>query len=66
MTKVETFKIIINGVTITEYARNNNYVIFNINTNSVLNASDMNATSGEYHIMNQDDEYLTSGNWSII
>ena len=66
MTKVETFKIIINGVTITEYARNNNYVIFNINTNSVLYASDMNATSGEYHIMNQDDEYLTSGNWSII
>ena len=66
MTKVETFKIIINGVTITEYARNNNYVIFNINTNSVLNASDMNSTSGEYHIMNQDDEYLTSGNWSII
>ena len=66
MTKVETFKIIINGVTIIEYARNNNYVIFNINTNSVLNASDMNATSGEYHIMNQDDEYLTSGNWSII
>lgn len=66
MTKVETFKIIINGVTITEYARNNNYVIFNINTNSVLNASDINVTSGEYHIMNQDDEYLTSGNWSVI
>lgn len=66
MTKVETFKIIINGVTITEYARNNNYVIFNINTNSVLNATDIDVTSGEYHIMNQDDEYLTSGNWYVI
>lgn len=66
MTKVETFKIIINGVTITEYARNNNYVIFNINTNTVLNATDTDVTSGEYHVMNQDDEYLTSGNWSVI
>lgn len=66
MTKVETFKLIINGVTITEYARNNNYVIFNINTNSILNATDTDVTSGEYHIMNQDDEYLTSGNWSVI
>lgn len=66
MTKVETFKIVINGVTITEYARNNNYVIFNINTNAVLNATDTDVTSGEYHVMNQDDEYLTSGNWSVI
>lgn len=66
MTKVETFKIIINGVTITEYARNNNYVIFNINTNVVLNSTDTNVISGEYHVMNQDDEYLTSGNWSVI
>lgn len=66
MTKVETFKIIINGVTITEYARNNNYVIFNIDTNAVLNATDTDVISGEYHIMNQDDEYLTSGAWSVI
>ena len=40
--------------------------IFNINTNSILNATNTDVTSGEYHIMNQDDEYLTSGNWSVI
>lgn len=66
MTKVETFKLVINGVTIVEYARNNNYVIFNINTNTILNATDTDVTSGEYHILNQDDEYLSSGNWYLV
>lgn len=66
MTKVETFKIIINTVIITEYARNDNYVIFNINTNNIVTATGTDTYSGEYHIINQDDEYITSGTWSAV
>lgn len=65
MTKVDTFKMVINTITLVEYARNDNYVIFNIETDKITNATDSNVTSGEYHILNQDDEYITSGNWSV-
>lgn len=66
MTKVETFKIVINTVTLVEYARNDNYVIFNINTDKILFATAANTYSGEYHVLNQDDEYITSGKWSTV
>ena len=66
MTKVETFKIVMNTVTLVEYARNDNYVIFNINTDKILFATDTNTYSGEYHVLNQDDEYITSGKWSTV
>lgn len=65
MTKVETFKMVINGKTIVEYARNNNYVIFNITTNQIIDNGSTDTVSGEYHILNQDDEYLSSGNWFV-
>lgn len=65
MTKVETFKIVINTVTLTEYARNDNYVIFNITTDKVTNATSTNVYAGEYHVLNQDDEYITSGQWAV-
>lgn len=63
MTKVETFKMLINGVTVIESARNDNYVIFNIDANKVLASAAV--SSGEYHLLNQDDEYITSGAWSV-
>lgn len=65
MTKVETFKIVMNTVTLVEYARNDNYVIFNINTDKILFATGTDTYSGEYHVLNQDDEYITSGKWSV-
>ena len=48
------------GVQIIESARNDIYVIFKIDAN-VLN----NLTAGEYHILNQDDEYISSGQWVV-
>lgn len=66
MTKVETFKIVMNTVTLVEYARNDNYVIFNINTDKILFATGTDTYSGEYHVLNQDDEYITSGKWSVV
>lgn len=66
MTKVETFKLVIGSNVITEYARNDAYVIFNINANDILNSLATDTTTGTYHILNQDDEYITSGSWSLI
>ena len=60
MTKVDTFKLNINNTQYVEYARNDIYVIFKIDAN-VLN----NLTAGEYHILNQDDEYISSGQWVV-
>lgn len=59
MTKVETFKINIDGTQYVETGRNDIYVIFNINTAIIAK------TSGYYNIVNQDDEYISSGNWEI-
>lgn len=59
MTKVETFKMTIGSNEYIEIGRNDIYVIFAINTN------DMNSDKGYYNILNQDDEYISSGNWSI-
>ena len=60
MTKVETFKLTIGGVQIIEYARNDIYVIFNIDASSVP------SNSGTYHISNQDDEYISSGKYTVV
>lgn len=60
MSKVDTFKLSIDGKEIVESSRNDIYVIFSIN--SAL----LNKTSGTYHILNQDDEYISSGHWDII
>lgn len=59
MTKVESFNLLINNVQIKEFARNDIYVIFKVNAN------DIPANSGTYHITNQDDEYISSGNFII-
>lgn len=59
MSKVDAFKISINSQVFIEYARNDVYVIFKINTSLLT------TTSGQYHILNQDDEYISSGNYII-
>jgi hypothetical protein len=59
MTKVEKFKLFIDDNEIMENARNDIYVIFEINATTL--ADDM----GTYDVMNQDDEYISSGNWSL-
>ena len=59
MTKVEVFKLIIDNTEYIEIGRNDIYVIFDIN------ASLLNEESGYYNITNQDDEYISSGNWVI-
>lgn len=59
LSKVESFNLNINGQKIIESARNDNYVIFKIQANKLT------TTGGTYHICNQDDEYISSGQWSI-
>jgi hypothetical protein len=59
MTKVETFKIVIENTEYIESGRNDIYVIFSIP------AANLKASSGIYNITNQDDEYISSGNWQL-
>lgn len=59
MTKVETFKIVIDNNTFVETARNDIFTIFRIDTTV------FSSTSGTYHILNEEDEYISSGNWTI-
>lgn len=59
MTKVETFKISLEGVVFNEIGRNEVYVIFQINSSII---PDMN---GSYHILDQDDNYISSGKYMI-
>jgi hypothetical protein len=61
MSKVNTFYIVINGVKFIETGRNDIYVIFNVQANKLQNK-----TGGSYYVTNEDDEYISSGNWSII
>lgn len=60
MTKVSQFKMLINGVEYTEYGRADAYVIFEISGNN------FSSSAGMYDILNQDDEYISSGNYSLI
>lgn len=59
MTKVETFKLTIGGTQVVESARNDIYVIFNINPTVLAD------TTGTYNISNQDDEYISSGKYTV-
>ena len=62
MTKVDTFKMIIGNKEFVETARNDIFVIFNINPADI----DINGTTGKYDITNEDGTYLSSGNWTIV
>lgn len=57
LTKVSTFKLKINDIDFIETSRNDMYVIFKINSNLIIGGS------GTYNIVNQDDEYISSGQW---
>lgn len=59
MTKVETFKISIENLIYTEIGRNDAYVIFRINAAELANSG------GRYDIFNQDDEYISSGQYTL-
>ena len=59
MTKVSIFKLIIDGLEISEYGRNDIYVIFEIN------GSDLTNTSGTYNILDYDDNFISSGTYSV-
>lgn len=60
MTKVETFKLLLNGNEYIEYGRNDAFVIFEILGNN------FSSVSGKYDILNQDDEYISSGNYTVV
>jgi len=59
MSKVEMFKLKLDDIEYSEIGRNDVYVIFDINANMIT------ASGGTYNIVNQDDEYISSGNWII-
>lgn len=59
MTKVEVFKLNIDGLTYIEFSRNDIYVIFKVEAVKFENQT------GKYDITNQDDEYISSGSWQI-
>lgn len=59
MTKVSIFKLIIDDLEISEYGRNDIYVIFEIN------ASDLQNTTGVYNILDYDDNFISSGTYSL-
>ena len=59
MTKVDTFKILIDGNEIVESMRNDAYVIFSIDAKLLV------SQSGSYDIITQDDEYINTGNWLL-
>lgn len=60
MTKVESFVLHINNQEYYETARNDIYAIFNINGGTIS------TTSGTYHITNQDGEYISTGNYTVV
>lgn len=59
MTKVESFKLIIDNNEFIEKGRNDVYVIFEVRAGIVS------GVSGTYYILNQDDEYISDGSWII-
>lgn len=60
LSKVETFILNIEGTNFIEHARNDFFVIFKIPANKFI------TTGGTYHISNQDNEYISSGSWTLI
>lgn len=59
LSKVERFKMKINDEEIIESGRNDIYVLFQINSTSFTNSS------GKYIIVNQDNEFISDGNWYL-
>lgn len=60
MTKVDSFNLVIGDtVNLIEYARNDIYVIFKLDSNAITNLT------GQYHITNQDGEYISSGKYIV-
>lgn len=60
MTKVDSFSLIIGDtINLIEYARNDVYVIFKLDSNLITNLT------GQYHIANQDGEYISSGKYTV-
>jgi hypothetical protein len=59
LSKIDTFILEIEEVKFTESARNDAYVIFNINSTVLQNSV------GYYNILNQDNEYITSGEYIL-
>ena len=57
ISKVDTFKITIEGKEYVEIARNEGYVIFKIN------ALELSSNNGQYNLLNQDDEFISDGTW---
>ena len=57
MNKISTFMLNIGELTIKEYARNDVFVIFEINSNNIEE------NTGYYNILNDDFEYISSGNY---
>ena len=60
LSKVNTFYMNIDGQQFIESARNEIYVIFKVQGNKITNVM------GSYHISNQDNEYISSGNYQVI
>ena len=60
--KVEIFYLNINGVLFQEIGRNNSGIIFKI----IGNKLDKSVKSGNYYILNQDQEMVTYGNYTLI
>lgn len=59
MTKIKLFILNINGLNIKESSRNDIYVIFKIN------ASNIEEYSGTYNILDENFEYISSGNYTL-
>ena len=59
LSKIGTFKIVIENTEYVEVGRNNIFVIFNINTNNIKEQS------GSYNLIDNNGNYISSGNWSI-
>ena len=59
LSKVETFKLIINQIEYIETGRNNMFVIFNINGAKLASGS------GTYIITNEDNEYISDGTYTV-
>lgn len=59
MTKVSIFKMIIGGLEISEYGRNDIYVIFEINS------SNLSSSTGKYSIVDYDNNYISSGTYIV-
>lgn len=60
MSKVKTFFLNIDGKSFIETARNDMYVIFNVQANL------LSSQSGKYFVSNEENEFISSGNYILI